>query len=196
MKKYSLNDFSQIISGNPKFLFLRVNSRTCSTRYILRDAEKILLIDSGDGEDELDFVPDVCILTHCHYDHSGGVKTSWENTYYSKDENPKLPFVKIPKNAKGLEPKLSLDSRFSFGSFSLKVIKTPGHTYGGICLFEPKNKILFCGDTKFANGLWGRTDLGGSDEQIAHSLSTLDKLDWKILCPGHGALQLRDGRMF
>ena len=186
MKKISLSDFKPIIEGNPNFLYLQIDGRTCSSRYIVRDSDKILLIDSGDGEDELDFTPDVCVLTHCHYDHARGVKDSWKEVFYGEDEDPTLPYVEIPPQGKKIH-----GNKFEFGKFSFEVIKTPGHTHGGICLYEPKSKILFSGDTLFANGIWGRTDLGGSDSIIQKSLSRLEEIDWKILCPGHGPLQKR-----
>ena len=186
MQKISLSDFKPVILGNSDFLHYRVDSRTCSTRYIVRSLGKILLIDSGDGEDSLDFTPDVCVLTHCHYDHARGVLDSWKDVYYGEDEDAILPYVEIPVHGK----KISSDN-FKFGNYIFDVIKTAGHTHGGICLFEPKNKILFSGDTLFANGIWGRTDLGGSDSVMQKSLSELKKLDWKILCPGHGPIQKR-----
>ena len=190
MHKISISDFSPIIEGNPNFLFFRVDFRTCSTRYIVKDGDKILLIDSGDGEDELDFTPDACVLTHCHYDHARGVKKGWK-VFYGEDEDPSLPYVEIPPQGKRITTE-----KFPFGKYAFDVIKTPGHTHGGICLFEPKTGILFSGDTLFSSGNWGRTDLGGSDEAIQKSLQKLEGLNWKILCPGHGSLQTRDGKKF
>jgi glyoxylase-like metal-dependent hydrolase (beta-lactamase superfamily II) len=43
-----------------------------------------------------------------------------------------------------------------------EVIKTPGHTAGGICLLLKDGMILFSGDTLFDDGQ-GRTDLYSSD---------------------------------
>lgn len=184
MKKISLSDFKPLIEGNNDFLYFRVDSRTCATRYIVRDLDKILLIDSGDGEDFLDFIPDVCVLTHCHYDHSRGVQDNWKEVFYGEDEDSTLPFVEIPLHGKKIT-----SSKFEFGNYTFDVLKTPGHTHGGICLFEPKSGILFSGDTLFADGIWGRTDLGGSDSVMQKSLLELKKLGWKILCPGHGPIQ-------
>ncbi len=50
------------------------------------------------------------------------------------------------------------------GSVSLKVIHTPGHTEGCICLYTPGH--VFTGDTLFTEGM-GRTDLpGGSSKKL------------------------------
>lgn len=54
------------------------------------------------------------------------------------------------------------------GASRLKVIHTPGHTRGGICLYTPGHVIT--GDTLFAGSV-GRTDLaGGSLEQLVCSV--------------------------
>lgn len=55
-----------------------------------------------------------------------------------------------------------------------KVIHTPGHTPGSICLYNSEKNILISGDTLFDYGGYGRTDMeGGNESQIIHSLSML-----------------------
>ena len=74
------------------------------------------------------------------------------------------------------------------GKYSFKVIHTPGHTPGGICLWDENNRILVSGDTLFLDGV-GRTDIEGGDEkELKKSLQKIKKLgDIDILLPGHGA---------
>ena len=74
----------------------------------------------------------------------------------------------------------------TIGEEQLQVLHTPGHTPGGICLYNPPN--CFTGDTLFVGGV-GRTDFqGGSMEDLSRSirekLLTLpaDTVVW----PGHG----------
>ena len=76
----------------------------------------------------------------------------------------------------------SLNEGDKVGDF--EVIHTPGHSYGGICLWDGEN--LICGDTVFANGGYGRTDIGGNMDDLRNSLRKLNKLNVKYLFPGHG----------
>lgn len=69
---------------------------------------------------------------------------------------------------------------------SFKIIHTPGHTKGGICILV--NNVLFTGDTLFNSSI-GRTDFpGGSMNEIIKSIK--EKLyilpDDTIVYPGHG----------
>ncbi|MDH3359642.1 MAG: MBL fold metallo-hydrolase [Desulfobulbaceae bacterium] len=75
----------------------------------------------------------------------------------------------------------------TIGSVSIKVLHTPGHTPGGICLYDGEAN-LFAGDTLFVAGV-GRTDFPGGDPKqllssIKEHLLTLppDTVVW----PGHG----------
>lgn len=67
-----------------------------------------------------------------------------------------------------------------------KVIHTPGHTMGSICLFG--DRVLFSGDTLFKDGV-GRTDIPGSSyESLQGSLKKLALLPEVVkVYPGHGA---------
>ena len=73
------------------------------------------------------------------------------------------------------------------GGVALTILHTPGHTMGSICLYNEKEKILFSGDTLFADGT-GRTDLPGGDEaKMNASLKRLLALPAAVtVYPGHG----------
>jgi hydroxyacylglutathione hydrolase len=80
---------------------------------------------------------------------------------------------------------LEEDSLIQCGREILKVIHTPGHTPGCICLVG--KRLVFTGDTLFAGGI-GRTDFpGGSMNDMGRSLKKLINLpDYLLVYPGHG----------
>jgi len=164
---------------------LRIEERTCGTIYMIEEDGKRLLIDSGDGQVELAFTPDICILTHGHFDHTSGVLPSWKKVLLHPAEfRFGGPHIKIPKNAEK-NPMAPL----SFCSHLLEFFHTPGHTDGSICILDKKTGLLFSGDTKFADGIYGRTDIGGNDKEMEASLALIEKIPYKLLCPGHGQLE-------
>lgn len=76
--------------------------------------------------------------------------------------------------------------------FTIRVIHTPGHTSGSMCLLfevidqKKPNKFLFSGDTVFA-GTIGRTDLGGNLNDMRNSVSKIAMLSKDVVIyPGHG----------
>ena len=70
-------------------------------------------------------------------------------------------------------------------NFNIKVIFTPGHTWGSICLLI--DDCLFTGDT-LLYGKIGRTDLPGGDKRtLIKSLIVLSKIPNQTnIYPGHG----------
>ncbi len=171
----------------------------CSNVYILEDGKEVLLIDSGDGAslpalDEELITKKIAkvLLTHGHADHINGMNYISADAFLHEADlkilpqlNKYFPEFKIPGNIE----KLGSDA-IAFGKFRLEIIHTPGHTPGSVCFFEESTKTLFSGDTKFAAGDRGRTDLfGGDEEQITASLEMLGKMKYARLCPGHGPME-------
>jgi len=166
---------------------LCTEERTCGTIYMIEEDGRRLIIDSGDGQAGLDFAPDICILTHGHFDHTRGVKPGWHQVLLHPAEFKFAgPHIFIPKNAvpNPMQP-------LKFGSHLLEFFHTPGHTDGSICVLDRKTGVLFSGDTKFADGIYGRTDIGGSDEEMEASLAFIETIPYKLLCPGHGELEAK-----
>lgn len=74
------------------------------------------------------------------------------------------------------------------GDDELQVLHVPGHSPGGIALYDPKGKFVISGDSLF-DGSIGRTDLPGGDlgrllESIKKKFYTLP--DDTVVYPGHG----------
>jgi glyoxylase-like metal-dependent hydrolase (beta-lactamase superfamily II) len=75
------------------------------------------------------------------------------------------------------------------GEYRLRVINTPGHTQGHICLYEPRKKLLFSGDvllpTIATNAALHVQHLINPLQQYLNSLKTLKELDIQMVLPGH-----------
>ena len=134
-----------------------------------------------------DLTPKYVFLTHGHYDHVGGVKEL-------VGRYPGLPVYLHPGDT-SLTPELCRGlfwtdfyeegDTLTMDSISFRVLHTPGHTPGSVCL--QAGDVLLTGDTLFA-GSCGRTDFpGGSWQQMMESLNRLAKLpgDPAVLS-GHG----------
>ena len=127
------------------------------------------------------------LLTHGHFDHVGGVKELAAETgcpVYLHEAELSMP----PQMTAG---PLFYTNTYGEGDFveaaglSFKVLHTPGHTPGSVCLLC--ENAMFSGDTLFW-GSCGRTDLpGGSWATIRKSLLRLADLsgDYNVY-PGHG----------
>lgn len=156
---------------------------------------------------------DLIILTHAHYDHTGSVpeilKYCSAKVGIFKDEEEYLNDPELSAaNAFGRAPlKINADILYSEndeiyvgadkdgkGNY-LKVIHTPGHTKGCMCLYEKNEKILFTGDTIFSEGGIGRSDFENSiSEVMSDSIGKLLKLDVEKIYPGHGAPTLNNAK--
>lgn len=140
------------------------------------------------------------VNTHCHIDHILGInvlKAIYGVEYIvHREELPLLQMAQphavtfgfainsVPQAEKTVEDADSI----IFGKTTLRVIHTPGHTPGGICLYSANDRMLLTGDTLF-NGSIGRTDLaGGSYSTIIESITTklLSLPDEVMIFPGHG----------
>ena len=162
-----------------------------------------LVIDPADDADrilavaEKDRIKIQYILnTHGHVDHVMGneemkKKTGAQILIHEMDA-PSL--TKIPKAMLAMfggrpsppaDRTLKDEEVIQVGGLALKVLHTPGHSPGGICVYA--DGMVFTGDTLFVGGV-GRTDLpGGSWPLMLRSIQTklLTLPDETIVLPGH-----------
>lgn len=132
--------------------------------------------------------------THWHPDHTAGNEYFREKlgalVIIHKDD---APMLNAGASLLGLKVKphrpdktVTNGDLIEIGKTCLKIIHTPGHTRGSICVLG--KGVVFTGDTLFAGSI-GRTDLpGGSFEEIMRSIK--DKLmtlsEETLVYPGHG----------
>jgi len=177
--------------------------------YILYEdgSDKAVVIDVAQGADllsrrlrELDLRLDLIVNTHGHTDHTAEDDALRKVTRaklaiheldayrlaLDDEASEQLHIQKIP-----IEPYIQLvnGAEINVGpTITLKVIHTPGHTEGSICLYQEKLGLLFSGDTLFAGG-YGRLDgMGANPSAMVESLTQLMTLPGTTeVYPGHGA---------
>jgi glyoxylase-like metal-dependent hydrolase (beta-lactamase superfamily II) len=179
-----------------------------SNIYLLTGSQNVL-IDAGTGlaaahtigsireilgERSLDSV----LLTHCHFDHIGGVPaivSAFGCKVYAGhiDAVPirsgDTSFTLSGLTGISVRPIDVIDLHggdiIDIGEHRLRVIETPGHTSGGVCFFDEISSSLFSGDTVFPYGV-GRTDFkGGSMNSLRNSIKYLMNMPVSGLYPGH-----------
>lgn len=179
--------------------------------YLISSGNDAMVVDpTENAEAILDVLGDkklqAIILTHSHWDHTGAaarlreisgakVYASEEDAYYI--ENPQLEGTSRMGNPCTVDVKLNNGDVVEVADMQWKVMETPGHSSGSICLFiipqfgcHPDGlPVLISGDTLFA-GSTGRMDFErGSYDDMASSMKKLAKLpDDVVVCPGHGNL--------
>src|SRR6266851_384340 len=165
-----------------------------------------VIIDPGDEAEriiqriqELEFIPKYIINTHGHIDHICAIDEvsavypvplaiHADDVYLlSEERTARMYGRKAPLVQRKPDMLLKEGDRISFGTLTLEVLHTPGHTRGGVC-FVSAPYCVFSGDTLFQRSI-GRTDFeGGNYEQLATSirekLYTLD--EDLVVFPGHG----------
>ncbi len=178
-----------------------------SNCYILwEDTDKnAIIIDPGDDKEKIikcidreELKVKYIILTHAHYDHLNatddirkytGAKVAIHRLDAAglTDKTVSLAAYTGYGEVQGEADILLEDGDKLFtGSIEAKIIHTPGHSVGGICVLV--NNILFSGDTLFKQSI-GRSDFpGGNLHELILSIRTKLYIlpDDTHVYPGHG----------
>ncbi len=169
--------------------------------------ETVVLIDSGRGGQSYPIMKEnligwglwdrvsVCLLTHLHMDHAGGVSQLqadgvkvWGGegaAAYSRDEKVRTYF---DGNVPRLDRVLQDGETFSFGNMRFEMLATPGHTSACVCYFVTIDSVrcVFTGDLLMPNGTIGYS--GSFDFNSNQLLSSLDRLlrrEFDAVLTGH-----------
>jgi hydroxyacylglutathione hydrolase len=176
------------------FCYIISCSRTKEALVIDPAGDEVYIVDRIKQKD---LILKYIVNTHGHPDHTGGNERIKELTgaqIIMHEEDDKLfnsPEGRAHATQMGFSPSPGADIHVNdgdeivVGDVKLKVIHTPGHSRGGICLYGDGN--LFTGDTLFVGAI-GRDDLPGGDYEVyMHSINNkiLTLPDETVIWPGH-----------
>lgn len=180
-------------------------------QYLVLGEERALLVDTGMGVgsikevvDQLTTLPVTVINTHGHPDHAGGnaefapaLMCPAEFDVYEKMATKEFRIDDVghmPGGAKAVEklqptgpaPVPVADGEIiDLGGRTLKVIFTPGHTHGSICVYDEKTGALFTGDNIQAMTTTLREWNSSTVEEFVDSLKKVAALNPTKILGGH-----------
>lgn len=175
-----------------------------NTYAITEDGVNALIIDPAQSRVESELIKlglkaNYVLLTHCHFDHVGGVPLLQESgaKVLCSDEEKKLMCTSAdlfeafgaPRAYFQVNETFQDNEEKTLCGMTVKMLLTPGHTAGGACYLitgKDGDRCLFTGDTLFA-GSMGRTDFPtGNLSQMRASLKRLAALEGDMrVYPGH-----------
>ena len=175
--------------------------------YAIDCDETVILIDSGRDGHSYSIMKEnlmswglwdrvsVCLLTHLHQDHAGGVSQLqadgvkiWGGegaAAYSFDERARIYF---DGNVPSLDRVLRDGESFSFGNMQFEVLATPGHTSTCVSYFVTIDSVrcAFTGDLVMPNGTIGYSGSFDFDsDQLLRSLNRILQREFDAVLTGH-----------
>ncbi len=182
-----------------------------NTYVLYDDSRECIFIDPGcistSEQNEItsfvadnELTPTAIVNTHCHIDHVFGVNylaDKYDIPFKCNEKELNIlraipsyaPMYGIQMEAvKEPDELLPETGTYSFGSTSLEIRFTPGHSPGSISLVNMENNLVIVGDVLFAGSI-GRTDLpGGSFDELMESIRSqlLTLEDDVVVYNGHG----------
>jgi len=202
--------YREIIPG----LYLLKSKKPSSNSYLILGEKLKALIDSGISQhfnfltkDLKDIGVDthslnMVINSHEHVDHFGANRYLQERVPILAHRYAATKIVSADdevmlcrahgEDPTGYQVNMWLENLnvLDLGDWFLKVLHTPGHTSGSLCIYEPRRKVLISGDTVFARGTISDISSSGSYGEYINSLARLNTMKIDLLLPGHGAISV------
>lgn len=170
------------------------------------DTDSCVIIDPGAEEERITEQlvkdgrkPEAILLTHGHFDHIGACRALWGRyklpVYIGINEADIVSDTLLNLSMEsGIYACVTANYFFygyeneEFAGLKIRVINTPGHTYGGVCYYIEDEKVLFSGDTLFNMSI-GRTDFPTGNH--ATLIKSIREELWKLpddvaVYTGHG----------
>lgn len=170
------------------------------------DTKETILVDPGGSPSKIQQTVEsmggkviAILLTHGHFDHILAIPALLDmyedaKLYACEAEadlltNPSKNCTSMIGRSCIVEPDIYVKDgeQLELAGIHMEVIATPGHTKGSCCYYLPEEKILFSGDTMFAESV-GRTDLptGNMGELVRSIRKLIEMLPGEtIVYPGH-----------
>ena len=188
-----------------------------SNAILLDDGHSSILIDSGYVTHSSSLISllsghlknrslDLLVNTHLHSDHCGGNFAVQSQFFEVKTLIPFGPFKAVCEwdndvlsfKATGQScPRFQADvpmhsgDVYSWAGFDWEVHASPGHDHDALLLFNPEHRILISADALWANGfgvVFPEICGGTGFAEVSSTLDLIEKLNPKIVLPGHGPL--------
>lgn len=198
-----------------------VSHQTDSHTYVLDAGGESALIDTGSGikpelirknleRDGIDPARiSTILLTHSHWDHARGcafwrqatgAKVAAHEDAVDTLENTLWPDFHLAQHGIGssrtqVDTRLRHGSRVKVGKLELEVLHSHGHSPDSICIFTSfgPHRVLFSGDTVFAEGGHGTVTADTDFKKYRASVKRLVQYNLTALLPGHKQFVLADG---
>lgn len=177
-----------------------------SNCYLLSSSGEFAVVDpSADYQSAFKKYPEIegrvkyVLLTHAHFDHILAID-SWKDKCEAvivgssdaeflsdSTKNCYLGFLGVDDGYYGSYKCVNDGDKLLLGSEEISVIACPGHTPGGVSY--QIGDAVFCGDTAFAGGGYGRCDLPGGDIDVLEKtlIRLITELSSEtVFYPGHG----------
>ncbi|MFX1454579.1 MAG: MBL fold metallo-hydrolase [Promethearchaeota archaeon] len=145
--------------------------------------KEVVIIDPGGDAsriiqsiEELGAIPISILITHGHFDHTGGIGRLKQKYNIPLMFNRK-EYDSGSYRQKSADKWLIEGDTILIGEITLHVLETPGHSPGSLCFYTKDIKeineheidgIIFAGDLIFRRSI-GRSDIGGGDPNVLFS---------------------------